>query len=547
MSSLPNSRRCITSTQWITSVVHCLVLLLSLSCLPLSSAASLTFLSNQPANYTTIPATSTSVSFSLLYSYTDTTLVVYTNATTLTATLSNGGNGGTITQLPVNQSDSFLPYSNTSVLVLPLTLNPSAAYQSFLSACRTADLLNQTVPAGYCNITFTLHAEATTTVAYSLYYIPQISLSTAYTSQLATDAWQYYSLWITYEQLNVLFTLSPSVVNVQGNTGSPNVDLWLSAVSSSTSPLVPIFPTNSTGSYRYTHTGGVEAVMLNSDGGFEDGLYIVGVHAPVSTNGVSGYTLLLQGGVSGYGSSSGGVEVSMFAIVGALVVLVLCLFSAAALIARRRRSYIRDLHLFDTPAAQLELMHRIQIRALADGRVVAVGPTADVYHGATDSQIGRLPTHVYVDGEMSAEDAKCTICLDEFIAGESTLKVLHCGHVYHEQCITTWLHTRKHCPLCLQNVDSAHDVAKHDDSKPAVDPTTAAGRAVAAVTAVTTSSGSEDGVKMEVSAAAAPSSTVVDSAGSDRRSSSGREEGTTAVELPHTPHSSRDEERKEQQ
>ena len=185
----------------------------------------------------------------------------------------------------------------------------------------------------------------------------------------------------------------------------------------------------------------------------------------------------------------------------------------------------------------MELMHRIQIRALADGRVVAIGPSVDVYHGATESQIGRLPSHVYVEGEMSAEDAKCTICLDDFVAGESTLKVLHCGHVYHEPCITTWLHTRKHCPLCLQNVDSAQDVAKHDDDRAAAD-------AAAGPSALTTRSGSDDGMKVEVSAA--PSSTVVDSASLGRRSSSGRNGSARAAELPHTPLSDAREERKEQ-
>ena len=542
MSSLPESlqlsRRCPAWFQYATLLAVCL-LLLSPSRVLATSPTSITFLDNQTPNYITVPARASSVSFTVLYPYMNTTLFVYSNATAITATLPNGY-GGNVTQLPPSESQSFLPYANTSILLLPITIDPTSEYQLFYSGCRYGPLMTPPVAQGYCNITLTFYAPNYTTIAYSTYYIPEISLNTPYTATLAANTWSYYALWITYAELNVLFTLTPFFV--AGGATSPDVDLWLAAVSDTTSPLVPIFPTREDGSYEYVHTGGEEVVELDAEGGFEDGLYIIGVYAPSTTHGVSGYTLLLNGGVDDDSSGGGGIEVSMFAIVGALVVLVLCLFSAAALIARRRRSYIRDLHLYDSPVAQTELMHRIQVRALADGRLVAAGPMTPVYHGATESQIGRLPSHVYTDGEMSAEDAKCTICLDDFIAGESMLKVLHCGHVYHEQCITTWLHTRKHCPLCLQNVDSAQDVAKHDESRAVVDD--AAGRSPVALLTVTTSTGSEDGVKMEVSAA--PSSTVVDSTSSGRRSSSGRQEGAAAAEMPNTPQSGTHEERKEQ-
>ena len=521
------------------AVCH-LLLFLGYANLPLSSAQPISFLTDQPSNFTTVPANANSVSISILSAFANTTVLVYSNATSITATLP-GSSVPTIAQLPPSESHSFLPYTNTSILVLDLSLDPSSEYHAAYMACINGLIQQQSQGgAGQCNITLTFTAPPHSIIAYTIYHIPQISLNTMYTSQLAASTWHYYALWITYNDLDILFMLNPFVI--LGGSGSPDVDLWLAAVSNTTSPLVPIFPTDANGSYVYSHSSGEEVVELDAEGGWQDGLYIIGVNAPASTRGSSGYTLVLQSGVDNGGSTGGsGVEVSMFAIVGALVVLVLCLFSAAALIARRRRSYIRDLQLYgDSPAGQTELMHRIQVRALADGRVVAAGP--DVYHGASESQIGRLPSHVYAEGEMSAEDAKCTICLDDFVAGESTLKVLHCGHVYHEQCISTWLHTRKHCPLCLQNVDSAQDVAKHDDSQPS--PLPASGRPTAALTPATMSAGNDDGVKIEVSAA--PSSTVVDSASSGgRRSSSGREDGAPVAEMPNTPLSRAHEERKD--
>ena len=405
-------------------------------------------------------------------------------------------------------------------------------------------------------------------IAYSIYYITNIQIGTTYKSALVTNTWNYYTTWIKQSDLDVLFILTPTAYIPHAGTPAmgtpstaPNVDLWLAAVSSSTSPLVPIFPTDANGVVTYQHTSGQEVVELDADGGFQDGLYIIGVYCPVGSGvgagagSVSAYSVMLQGDV--YVGVTGGVQVSMFAIVAALVVLVLCLFSAAALIARRRRSYIRDLLQYDSPAAQMELMHRIQMRALADGRAVTPA-IVEAYHGATESQIGRLPSHVYVDGEMNAEDAKCTICLDDYVAKESTVKALHCGHCYHEECITKWLHTRKHCPLCLQTIDNAQDVARHD--KPVVGTPGGSGRAVdvgsgagvsAAVVGVSTlavvSPGSEDGVRTELSAA--PSSTVVDGASSQgrssqRRSASGHDDGMNEMQAPRTSDSGL-EERKE--
>ena len=514
-----------------------LLLLLTHSLLAASSAAAITFLEDASANFTTIPADRSFVSLSLLYPYANTTLFVTSNATALTATVAGAGaSSPNITQLPPSQSQSFLP-SNQSVLVLPLTIDPSSEYASFASACHNASAL---LAAGYCNVTLTLYAPPGSVVSYSVHYIPEINFNTVYVSTLAAGAWHYYALWITYAQLDVLFTLTPYAV--AGGAAVPDVDLWLGEVSALTSPLVPIFPTDPSGALAYVHTGGQEVVELTAEGGWQDALYVVGVYAPVATRGDSGYTLLLQAGLNDGTRGSSGVAASMFAIVGALVVLVLCLFSAAALIARRRRSYIRDLRAYDTSAAaQTELMHRIQVRALADGRLVTVGmPTVEAYQGASESQIGRLPSHRYAEGEMSADDARCTVCLDDYVAGESSVKVLHCGHAFHSDCIGQWLRTREHCPLCLQNVDNAHDVAKHEQPTPSP----AGAQPAAVLTAVSTSTAGEDGARLEVSAAL--SSTVVDRTSSGRRSSSGQQAAAVANEMPGTPHSGTREERKEQ-
>ena len=42
----------------------------------------------------------------------------------------------------------------------------------------------------------------------------------------------------------------------------------------------------------------------------------------------------------------------------------------------------------------------------------------------------------------------CIVCMD---ASEGLLLKLHCGHIYHVDCILPWLKTKGTCPLCRDN------------------------------------------------------------------------------------------------
>ncbi|KAK7487297.1 hypothetical protein BaRGS_00021525 [Batillaria attramentaria] len=78
--------------------------------------------------------------------------------------------------------------------------------------------------------------------------------------------------------------------------------------------------------------------------------------------------------------------------------------------------------------------------------------------------LGNLKTDIIrvvtADGE---ECASCAVCMEQYEVGQSR-KFLPCGHVFHVQCIDTWLlNSSQNCPLDGLPVDPAAE-ASPDDS-----------------------------------------------------------------------------------
>ncbi|ORX71805.1 hypothetical protein DL89DRAFT_217853, partial [Linderina pennispora] len=68
-----------------------------------------------------------------------------------------------------------------------------------------------------------------------------------------------------------------------------------------------------------------------------------------------------------------------------------------------------------------------------------------------DEQFESLPTEVSKPkGEQHPET--CVICLSDFKAGK-ILVTLPCSHVFHKDCVRTWLTKKSEtCPLCKESV-----------------------------------------------------------------------------------------------
>jgi len=71
---------------------------------------------------------------------------------------------------------------------------------------------------------------------------------------------------------------------------------------------------------------------------------------------------------------------------------------------------------------------------------------------ATPHQIEALPCVKFARSKCPGFCTSCSICLSDFDDGE-TLKKLPCGHLFHDDCVASWLQRNKRCPLCVRAID----------------------------------------------------------------------------------------------
>ncbi|RUP50721.1 hypothetical protein BC936DRAFT_137956 [Jimgerdemannia flammicorona] len=121
-------------------------------------------------------------------------------------------------------------------------------------------------------------------------------------------------------------------------------------------------------------------------------------------------------------------------------------------------------------------LHRRYIRRLIRRRRIQARNLCMLPKDVLDTFIVRL-----YDVEAT-KNQSCAICLDDFIEGESTVRVLPCGHGFCVECIDPWLSTKTaQCPIC-----------KFDCSPPK--PSAAGEEGVVLEPTSTTTSGADEGV-----------------------------------------------------
>jgi hypothetical protein len=70
--------------------------------------------------------------------------------------------------------------------------------------------------------------------------------------------------------------------------------------------------------------------------------------------------------------------------------------------------------------------------------------------GQEEQQRGKLFVSTSSSSSSSSCDDSCPICLCSYQAEDETVRSIHCRHVYHENCLASWLSCRgeRNCPCC---------------------------------------------------------------------------------------------------
>lgn len=95
-------------------------------------------------------------------------------------------------------------------------------------------------------------------------------------------------------------------------------------------------------------------------------------------------------------------------------------------------------------------------RLIALGELVGTVPT-----GLSAEQISSLPILKYgqyqnkhsPSNSSYKDEEQCVICRIEFEMEDEVMQ-LPCGHVYHPDCLTKWLESKKVCPHCSQEISA---------------------------------------------------------------------------------------------
>eukprot|EP01116_Phalansterium_solitarium_P008357 TRINITY_DN2214_c0_g1_i1.p1 TRINITY_DN2214_c0_g1~~TRINITY_DN2214_c0_g1_i1.p1 ORF type:complete len:299 (+),score=58.54 TRINITY_DN2214_c0_g1_i1:91-987(+) len=66
---------------------------------------------------------------------------------------------------------------------------------------------------------------------------------------------------------------------------------------------------------------------------------------------------------------------------------------------------------------------------------------------ASKDAIDRLP-ELEITDELVRQSARCTVCCEDFELGGPTALDLPCHHLFHKDCITTWISQHNTCPVC---------------------------------------------------------------------------------------------------
>lgn len=75
--------------------------------------------------------------------------------------------------------------------------------------------------------------------------------------------------------------------------------------------------------------------------------------------------------------------------------------------------------------------------------------------GLSEDEIKNIPV-IYTTKEHAKNKSSCTVCCTSYKEGEEVNK-FPCNHLFHKECITSWITSNGTCPNCRKNVRTGND------------------------------------------------------------------------------------------
>ncbi|KAL5982053.1 hypothetical protein ACLOJK_016122 [Asimina triloba] len=111
--------------------------------------------------------------------------------------------------------------------------------------------------------------------------------------------------------------------------------------------------------------------------------------------------------------------------------------------------YILTVIFFSLLLNEILTAFRSLARSIGLGRTAVPAPIVSNLFAAMVNE--SLPVVRFGDGR-EAWPAECAVCICRF-KGDEEVRELQCGHVFHRDCLDTWLEHQGHtCPLCRSSM-----------------------------------------------------------------------------------------------
>ena len=112
----------------------------------------------------------------------------------------------------------------------------------------------------------------------------------------------------------------------------------------------------------------------------------------------------------------------------------------------------------------------VEITLYSDGTPVNTDLLQDV-EIPTNLSILRNNSTVSSYGNLNTTEDRCCICRENFRDTDIVRKINSCGHVFHINCVDTWLESNTTCPMCRHDIRDSNTATQGNDVEiPTINP-----------------------------------------------------------------------------